>query len=241
MSQFNEANSVRDFVRDLVASDDVQFVPGSSLPRQAGDVLLENQVKEALVRLNPEIRADPRRADEVLYHLRAIIQSARHTPNPVVANEQFAAWLIGQKSMPFGPGGEHVAVRLIDLDDPAPSANHWIVSTEVTFSQGRVGRRFDLVVWCNGFPLVVGEAKSPVRPAYTWIDAARADPRGLREERPDVLRAQRALLRHRGQGPQVRLRRHARRVVGAVARRRNRRDAPAKSGLAAVEESVEGC
>ena len=37
---------------------------------------------------------------------------------------------------------------------------------------GRVERRFDLVLWCNGFPLVVGEAKSPVRPAYTWIDAA---------------------------------------------------------------------
>ena len=104
MSQFNEANSVRDFVRDLIESDDVQFVPGNSLPRQAGDVLLENQVKEALVRLNPEIGADPQRADEVLYHLRAIVQSARHTPNPVVANEEFAAWLTGQKSMPFGPG-----------------------------------------------------------------------------------------------------------------------------------------
>ena len=47
-----------------------------------------------------------------------------------------------------------------------------MISTEVTFAQGRVERRFDLVLWCNGFPLVVGEAKSPVRPAYTWIDAA---------------------------------------------------------------------
>jgi type I restriction enzyme, R subunit len=91
---------------------------------------------------------------------------------PVVANELFAAWLTGEKSMPFGPDGEHVTVRLIDLDNPEPSANYWMVSTEVTFKQGKIERRFDLVLWCNGFPLVVGEAKSPVRPAYTWIDAA---------------------------------------------------------------------
>lgn len=172
MSQFNEANTVRDFVRDVVASDDIQFLPGSGLPRRVDEVLLEAQVREALIRLNPEIAADPKLADEVLYQLRAIIVSARTTPSPVVANEQFAAWLTGEKSMPFGPGGEHVTVRLIDFDDPRPSANHWIVSTEVTFRQGRIERRFDLVLWCNGFPLVVGEAKSPVRPAYTWIDGA---------------------------------------------------------------------
>ena len=32
MMQFNEANSVRDFIRDLVKSVDVQFVPGNELP-----------------------------------------------------------------------------------------------------------------------------------------------------------------------------------------------------------------
>lgn len=169
---FNEANSVRDFVRDLLASLDRPFVPGSQLPRSTSDVLLEQQVTAALVRLNPEIAEEPERAEEVLHKLRAVVLSARHSANPVVANEVFAAWLSGAKSMPFGPGGSHTTVRLIDFDDPDPSANQWMVSTEVTFTQGRVDRRFDVVLWCNGFPVVVGEAKSPVRPAYTWIDAA---------------------------------------------------------------------
>lgn len=169
---FNEANAVRDFVRDLVRSPNIPFVPGSSLPRRSDGVLLEELVKNALKRLNPVIEADPRLADEVIYQLRAVILSARHSPTPVVANEEFAAWLTGQKSMPFGPGGEHVTVRLIDFDDPSPNANQWIISTEVTYRVGRVERRFDLVLWCNGFPFIVGEAKSPVRPAYTWIDAA---------------------------------------------------------------------
>lgn len=171
MAQFSEANSVRDYVRDLVASVDVPFSPGNQLPRRTDEVLLEGVVKAALVRLNPEIEADPAKAEEVIYQLRAILLSARTTPHPVVANEEFMAWLTGQKSMPFGPNGEHTTVRLIDFDDDA-SANQWIVSTEVTMTAGRVEKRFDLVLWCNGFPLVVGEAKTPIRSAYSWIDAA---------------------------------------------------------------------
>ncbi len=170
---FNEANSVRDLVRDLVESIDIQFVPGTELPRRTDEVMLEGLVKGALIRLNPEIEADPDKADEVIYHLRAILIAARTSPHPVVGNEEFLAWLTGQKSMPFGPNGEHATVRMIDFDHLEEDAsNQWMISTEVTYKQGRVEKRFDLVLWCNGFPLVVGEAKTPVRPAYTWIDGA---------------------------------------------------------------------
>ena len=173
MAQFDEANSVRDFVRDLVSSRDISFVRGRELPRRADEVLLDGPLRAALVRLNPEIDADPRKADEVMHALRAILISAQTTPHPVVANEEFMLWLTGQKSMPFGPNGEHTTVRLIDFDNTEDaSSNQWIISTELTFSQGRVEKRFDLVLWCNGFPLVVGEAKSATRPAYTWIDGA---------------------------------------------------------------------
>lgn len=173
MGQFNEANTVRDFVRDLVASVDVRFVPGNELPRGSDEVMLEGAVKAALMDLNPEIRADPSKADEVIYTLRAILISARTTPHPVVANEEFMAWLTGQKSLPFGPNGEHTTVRLIDFDHlEDDSSNDWVISTEVSFQIGRVGKRFDLVLWCNGFPLVVGEAKTPIRAAYSWVDGA---------------------------------------------------------------------
>lgn len=173
MAQFNEANSVRDFVRALITSPDVHFVPGSQLPRLTSEVLLEKLVIDALIRLNPEIAADKRKADEVIHVLRAILISARNNPHPVVANEEFKGWLTGQKSMPFGPNSEHTTVRLIDFEHlEDDSSNQWMVSTEVTFQLGQLGKRFDLVLWCNGFPLVVGEAKTPIRAAYTWIDAA---------------------------------------------------------------------
>src|ERR1700730_14223636 len=143
MALFDEASSVRDFARDLVKSIDVQFVPGNELPRRTDEVLVEGAVKAALFRLNPEIEADSSKADEVIYNLRAILIAARTSAYPVVANEEFMAWLTGQKSMPFGPNGEHVTVRLIDFDHlDDDSSNQWMISTEVTFKQGRVEKRF---------------------------------------------------------------------------------------------------
>ena len=173
MTQFDEANTVRDFVRDLGTNAEVRFVPGRELPRRTDEVLLEGAVKDALLAFNPEIAKDPDKSEEVIYQLRAILIAARTSPHPVVANEELMAWLTGQKSMPFGPNGEHTTVKLIDFDHlDDDSSNTWIVSTEVTFKLGRVEKRFDFVLWCNGFPLVVGEAKTPTRAAFSWIDAA---------------------------------------------------------------------
>lgn len=167
---FNEANAVQDFVRKLIEQSGATFLPGPQLPRTEHEVLLESSLKAALERLNPEVAADPKKADEVIYKLRVLLISARNTPHPVVANQEFASWLTGQRSMPFGTDGDHVTVRLVDFDDVW--ANEWVISTEVTFRQGRVEKRFDLVLWCNGMPLVVGEAKSPINSAVSWIDGA---------------------------------------------------------------------
>lgn len=170
---FSEATAVRDFVRDVITRNpDVQFVPGSELPRRTTEVLLRGPLTQALIRLNPEIAAHPELTDEVLYSLDQVISSAAHSPHPVVANEVFSEWMMGAKSMPFGPNSEHVPVRLIDFDSATDSANQWIVSTEVTFTQGANTNRFDLVIWCNGIPVVVGEMKSAVARGRSWLDGA---------------------------------------------------------------------
>lgn len=241
MAQFNEANSVQDFVRDLVKSIDVQFVPGSALPRRTDEVLLEGALKAALIRLNPEIETAPDKADEVIYSLRAILIAARTNPHPVVANEEFMGWLTGQKSMPFGPQGEHTTVRLIDfdhLDDDL--SNQWMISTEVSFKQGRVEKRFDLVLWCNGFPLVVGEAKSPTRPAYTWIDGAAQIHDDYEQSVPQFFvpnvfsfATEGKDFRYGTVGMPVEL-------WGPWRGEAAEEDAPAKIGLAAVQEAAEG-
>ena len=145
------------------------YVPGLQVPRQPGDVMVESWVREALVKLNPEIAAQPDRADEVIYALRAILLSVAGD-GLVRANENFMAWLRGEKTMPFGRNGEHVSVRLVDAVQPAN--NRFTVVNQWTFQAGAVTKRFDVVFVVNGLPLVIGEAKTPTRSAVTWFDGA---------------------------------------------------------------------
>jgi type I restriction enzyme R subunit len=144
------------------------YLPATQLPRTEADVLLESEVRAALLRLNPEIAEQPDRADEVLYRLRAILLSVQ-TDGLVRANEEFTAWLRSERTMPFGPGNEHTPVRLIDFD--ALSNNRYVVTRQLTCKAGPE-KRFDLVLFVNGIPLVVGEAKTPTRPAVSWVDGA---------------------------------------------------------------------
>lgn len=72
--------------------------------------------------------------------------------------------------MPFGPNHEHVTVRLIDFEDL--EQNQYVVTTQYLFRAGPAERRADLVLLINGFPLILIEAKTPVRPAVSWVDAA---------------------------------------------------------------------
>ena len=132
-------------------------------------MLVESWVREALIRLNPEIATQPDRADDVLYKLRAIIMGVR-SDGLVKANEEFAAWLTGERSMPFGNNGEHVTIRLLDLADP--SRNQYVVTTQYAFRAGATEKRADLVLLVNGIPIVVIEAKTPVRASQSWLDGA---------------------------------------------------------------------
>lgn len=191
---FNEENSVEELVRDLLcgqqkASQAVigeppasyitngfsgkgtgwHYVPAVALPRRINDVFIEEFVRQALIQLNPTIANKPERADEVLYKLRAIVLSVR-SDGLIRANEEFTTWLRGERSMPFGPNGEHVTIKLIDYHDL--SQNLYIVTTQYTFRAGSAERRADLVLFVNGFPLVLVEAKTPVRQAVSWVDAA---------------------------------------------------------------------
>jgi type I restriction enzyme R subunit len=146
-----------------------EYVPATEVPRQPGDVMAESWLRLALIRLNPEIAAQPDRADEVIYNLRAILLSVQ-ADGLVRANENFMAWLRGEKTMPFGAHGEHVPVRLVDAANPGH--NQLVVTNQWIYQAGAVEKRFDVVFLVNGLPVVIGEAKTPTRSAVTWFDGA---------------------------------------------------------------------
>ena len=104
------------------------------LNRKTTDILVEDILREKLIELNPEIATNPERVDEVLYKLRAVIASVE-SDGLVKANEEFAFWLTGNKTMPFGENNQHTTVRLIDFDDI--SRNSYIVTNQYTV-QGKL-------------------------------------------------------------------------------------------------------
>jgi type I restriction enzyme R subunit len=130
--------------------------------------MIESTTRDALLRLNPQIVGDPAWTDEVIYRLRGMILGVAGD-GLVRSNEEFMCWIRGDRTMPFGPNGEHVTIRLVDFD--TPSTNSFVVANQVTFKSGPE-KRFDIVGYVNGLPVVVGEAKTPVRPAVTWVDGA---------------------------------------------------------------------
>ena len=145
------------------------YVAAAAVPRLPNEVLVEGWLREALIALNPDIAAQPDRADEVIYSLRAILLAVQGD-GLVRANENLMAWLRGEKTMPFGRNGEHVVVRLIDFNQP--NHNRLTVTNQWVYQSGSVSKRFDVVFVVNGLPLVIGEAKTPTRSAVTWFDGA---------------------------------------------------------------------
>ncbi|MCK6517203.1 HsdR family type I site-specific deoxyribonuclease [Myxococcota bacterium] len=187
---FTESSTVESLVRDLLSGGGPHntsvgpglarrngklcglgwhTLPAANIPRFPHEVFVEPWVREALIRLNPEIAAVPDRADEVLYKLRAIVLAVR-SDGLIKANEELTAWMRGDRSMPFGPNHEHVTVRLLDTENP--EHNHYVVTNQFVFRAGPNERRADLVLLVNGLPLVVIEAKTPVRHAVSWLDGA---------------------------------------------------------------------
>lgn len=138
------------------------------LNRKITDILVEDILTQKLIELNPEIKEKPERVDEVLYKLRAIIASVESN-GLVKANEEFAGWLAGEKTMPFGENNQHVSIRLIDFENI--SNNSYIVTNQYTVL-GKFEKRPDIALLINGIPVIIGELKTPVRPSISWLDGA---------------------------------------------------------------------
>jgi type I restriction enzyme R subunit len=145
------------------------FLPGASLDRPLDSVLIEPEVAAALRRLNPAIAVQPERVNEVLPRLRAAILAVRDD-GLIEANKRLVDWLRGRQTIRFVGGEEFVPIQLIDFDNRR--ANSLVVATEVVYHAGAEERRYDLVLWVNGFPLVVGETKTPISVSTSWLNGA---------------------------------------------------------------------
>ena len=169
---FNEENTIEQMIISTLQGNGWKYIPAQELPRQYSDVMVEPMVKKALIRLNPEIAEDPSRADEVISRLRAAILSVQ-PQNLVIQNEAFKRMIFEENSYPFGKDGRMVPVRFFGTMRKADlNLNEYVVTNQWIYPQAKDGKRLDIVLLINGFPVSIGELKTPVRSAITWLDAA---------------------------------------------------------------------
>jgi type I restriction enzyme R subunit len=139
---FNELNSVEHYIIHQLSGVNLnatgvqegkagygavwEYKSANEIQRSVNEVLVESELKAALIRLNPEITQNPVLANEVIYKLRAVFLSVNQV-GLVKTNEEFFKWLTGEKNMPFGENNRHVPVRLIDFED---LANNTYIATK---------------------------------------------------------------------------------------------------------------
>lgn len=169
---FNEDNTIEQMIIATLKQNGWKYLAADELERDYSDVLVEPMVKRALIRLNPEIAAEPERADEVIYKLRTLILSTE-AHNIISQNEQFKKMVFEENSFPFGKDGRMIPIRFFETATSKDvSLNEYVVTNQWVYPQKENGKRLDIVLLINGFPIAIGELKTPVRNAISWLDAA---------------------------------------------------------------------
>ena len=165
---FTEQN-VEDMVIHAIKGNGWDYLHAEELPREESDVLVERYLRDALIRLNPCIAENPAHADTVIYKLRALVSTVR--PHDLVTqNERFKKLIFEENSFPFDKDGRSISIKFFDYDNP--ENNSFVVTNQWVYPQKTGGKRLDIVLLINGFPVAIGEMKSPVRPAISWMDGA---------------------------------------------------------------------
>ena len=119
------------------------------------DVLLERRLRQAIVRLNPDL--PPEALDDAWRKLTRV-----DAPSLVERNHAVHRMLVDGVTVEYrrtdgSIGGAQA--RVIDFELPAN--NDWLAVNQFTVSEGQHTRRPDVVLFVNGLPLAVIELKNP--------------------------------------------------------------------------------
>jgi type I restriction enzyme, R subunit len=165
-----EANTIQEYILEILQNKDWKYLAPESIQRKHTDILLEEVLKKKLQDLNPEIKEQPQRADEVIYQLDKVIHSTQD--GLIKANEEFSKWLKNDKTMRYGQNNQDISIKIIDFDNI--ENNSFQITKEYSVKSSITGqtKRADIILFVNGIPLVNIETKSPVRQSQSWANAA---------------------------------------------------------------------
>ena len=174
MPTFNEDNTTEQMLISTLSKNGWRYVAPENLDRDPSDVIVESMVRSALARLNPVIAADESKADTVIHKLRTLLLST-NSQNLVTQNELFKQMVFENNSYPFDEDGKQMSIDFFGTEiNGKLDQNEYVVTNQWEYPKKSLdgGKRLDIVLLVNGFPVAIGELKTPVRSAITWLDGA---------------------------------------------------------------------
>lgn len=170
MAYFNEENTVEHMFINAAGKCGWIYAEPQFVPRLPDEVLVVQWLMEALLALNP---ITSEQAEQVIYKLRACITSGGPSDELITANDKFRKLLFEENSYPFGENGDNINIRFFAKTDDTYK-NRCIVTNQWEYPRKSKegGKRLDLVYVINGIPMIIGEAKTPVKASVTWADGA---------------------------------------------------------------------
>ena len=169
---FNEDNVTEQMCIEVAKQAGYTYISADELREDKSTVIVERILMDALIRING-INEDE--AQLVIERVRTRI-AAGMGGDIITANQNLQKLFFEQNSFPFGKDGEDVTIRFFDTNPATASKNNsYIVTNQWEYPKSSYagGKRLDVVLLINGIPMVIGEAKTPVKSEVTWADGAK--------------------------------------------------------------------
>jgi type I restriction enzyme R subunit len=129
------------------------------------DVILNDYLQEALVRINPQVPIG------CIQQAIKEVERVNTHGDLIACNEYFQNLLINGVDVSFLNQGEEKTIKVWLVDAHHPENNHWVVTHQMTIIENGQNKRPDVLVFLNGMPIVVMELKNPTD-ANATIDKA---------------------------------------------------------------------
>lgn len=178
MSTFNESNTIQDMLAETAGcngwivcnKDMLDLMDGDSmgLPLSAG------LLKKALLMLNKDKGLTESQADNIIREIQGVYLGLVNPNDLVEANKRLRERIFTYNSFPCGPENQPTAIDFFNMAHPQDNLCYCVREMSYLMRGAAVSnmKRFDLVFYINGFPMVMCETKSPVRPSVDWAVAA---------------------------------------------------------------------
>lgn len=157
-------NSIEQNLIELLKKQNYKYLHGSQIERNLDSVILEDELKNSLKRLNPLL---PQSARTEAYNQILHVGSS----DMMASNEKFHNLLCEGVTVEYEKDGntQGINVKLIDLEDI--DSNDFLVVNQFIIKENNNEKRLDVVLFINGLPLVIIELKNALDEKATLYKA----------------------------------------------------------------------